>query len=326
MQFTKPNLGNVKAKILLLGSAGAGKTYGALTFPKPAVIDSEGSVDLYAADFDFVSVPTKSLSEAIDLTDAVINGKVKIDGKPCETLVIDSLTSFYNTVQHAGMADDGSIGMQQWGLIKRKFGEFVDMLYHKADCHVICTSWVKPKFTGNDKKSGELLSDGEVIDGDRKVSYAFDLIFKLNFDEKTGKRTATVLKARGVFGKHFNAGDVIPGGFNYELIRPILEGLKSRGKRDTGGTESDAVKTDKQLFQADTAQDHTAQLADAIASFDKAFPGTATGDRTRGIIDAIVGHFDLQTRPGKWADVTAQQLKWAAGYYAKFQLEEQHAK
>jgi AAA domain len=317
MAFQKPKLGSVKAKILLIGEPGSGKTYAGLTFPAPAVIDSEGSVDLFSDQFDFVSVATKSLKEAIDATNEVMHGKVLVDGQPCKTLVIDSLTSFYNTIQHASMKTDGDIGMQGWGLIKRRFGAFLDTLYTKVDVHVVATAWVKPKFTGQDKKSGEMLSDGEVLDGDRKMSYAFDLVFKLSVDEK-GNRTAKCLKARGIFGKAFKQGQVIKGGFTWATIEPILAQYQDLPARAQGQSEEDVLEQDRQFLVGEKPlADHTSALRYAFSSYTACFPTTPKEEIGVEILGAIKGHFDLQEIPKRSSDVTADQLKWAGDYFAK---------
>jgi len=88
-----------RAKVLLIGEAGSGKTHAALTFPNPAVIDAEGSVDWFADRFKFKAVATKSYSDVRDLIRSVREGHV-----PCETVVIDSLTTIYNGLINAASA------------------------------------------------------------------------------------------------------------------------------------------------------------------------------------------------------------------------------
>lgn len=318
MSFKKPVLGNARAKILLLGEPGAGKTFGALTFPAPAVIDAEGSVTLFGEQFDFVSDATKSVAEAIKMAEDVAAGRVKMDdGRPCQTLVIDSLTSLYNTVQIAAMGKNGEIDMQKWGLIKRSFSSLLDILYTKTDMHVVCTSWIKPKFTGNDKKTGELLADGEIMDGDRKSSYAFDLIFKLRVDPNTGKRSVLVMKARGIFGKHFEAGQVIHKPFSYELLAPIFEGLKGRGKHKTGPTEEESAVADKRMLEQGDEKNLKEMAAYALRSFRKVYPKATLAESQQRIFMAIQNEFGYDVLPNRASEVAPEHFKWAGDLYSE---------
>lgn len=317
MPFQKPQLGSVKAKILLVGSFGSGKTYGGLTFPRPAVIDSEGSADLYARDkdgngFDFVWCPTKSLKDALSEIQDVMKGKVLVDGKPCETLVLDSLSSFYDTVQYAMMRKDGAIDVQAWGLIKRQYAEFLDTLYHKVKTHVVATARVKPKFTGTDAKSGELLSDGEIIDCDKKVGYAFDLVFKLAVEK--GKRTAKVMKTRGLFSTVFSEGQVIDGGFSWSLIEPVLAQYQSGPDRETGITTEESAAKDAAMMHA---SDRGTLLKTAGEACRDYIGATTHEEVLSCMAEEIAQHFALDAHPKRFADMTVEQLAWAAEHFTK---------
>jgi hypothetical protein len=316
--FQKPQLGSVKAKILLVGSFGSGKTYGALTFPRPAVIDAEGSVDLYGDEFDFVSLPTKSVQDAMDAVSQVTRGRVEVGGKPCETLVLDSLSSFYDTIQFAMMGDSGDIDQQKWGLIKRQYGEFIDTLYHKVNIHVVATARVKPLFVQKGKENakvpeGAFLVDGEIIDCDKKVGYAFDLVFKLSVDEK-GNRKARVMKSRGIFSADLPHGKVIDGGFSWALIEPILAKYKDGAERQTGNTSGEAAKQDLTMM---TAPDRSAVLK-AAGEACKAHTGATSAEMLLGFMaSAITEQFGLDNPPQKFNDMNVEQLTWAAEHFTK---------
>lgn len=316
--FQKPQLGSVKAKILLVGSFGSGKTYGGLTFPRPAVIDSEGSVDLYGNEFEFVSVPTKSLKEALGAINEVMRGKVEVAGKPCDTLVIDSLSSFYDGVQHAMMRPDGSIDMQAWGLIKRKYAEFIDTLYHKTDVHVVATARVKPKFSADktDKKTGELLQDGEIIDCDKKVPYAFDLVFWLSIDAN-GKRTAKVMKSRGIFSKELPQGKVIDGGFSWSVVEAVLNKHKTGPARNTGKISEEVLEQDAAMLNP---VNHTDALRAAYEALIAWKPETSKKEAAEEMLRTIAIEMEIAEKE-KLADLTPGQLTWLAEHFTKMREE-----
>jgi hypothetical protein len=219
LQFKAATPATRRAKILLLGEAGTGKSHAALTFPKPAVIDAEGSIDWFADRFQFVSVNTKSYRDVQDILADIRAGNV-----PCETVVIDSLTTIYNGLLAAVAGERDDLRPMDWGRIKRKFSAMLDELYLKLDKHVVCIGWIKPEYakqgtTVNGKRvaANELVQVGEQFDGDKKTSHAFDFIFKLEGND--GKRTrATVLKSRSGALK---AGQTIED-FSFKTIEALL--------------------------------------------------------------------------------------------------------
>lgn len=213
-----------RAKVLLLGEAGVGKTHAALTFPKPAVIDAEGSIDWFADRFKFIAVPTKSYADVRDLLGNVRNGQTK-----CETIVIDSLTSIYNGLVNAATIErqkNGSDDLRplDWGRIKRKFSSLLDELYHQLPVHVVCVGWIKPEYAkpgdrinGKTVSANDLVKIGETFDGDRKTLYAFDFAFKILGND--GKKTrAQVLKSRSGM---LTQGQVIEN-FSWETLKALL--------------------------------------------------------------------------------------------------------
>jgi len=239
-----------RAKVLLLGEAGSGKTHAALTFPKPAVIDAEGSIDWFADRFDFVAVPTKSYADVRDLIKSVRAGRV-----PCETLVIDSLTSIYNGLLNAASSEREDLRPLDWGRIKRKFSSLLDELYHQLPMNVVCIGWIKPEYAkpgdninGQVVKANDLVKIGETFDGDKKTLYAFDFVFKLEVVK--GKYFATVVKSRSGALK---AGQKIAD-FSWKTLAPLLP---SGGDDYHGMTDEEQIVRDGGVLetQDDSAGD-----------------------------------------------------------------------
>jgi hypothetical protein len=213
-----------RAKVLLIGEPGVGKSHVSLTFPKPAVIDAEGS--------------------------AVREGKV-----PCDTLIIDSLTSIYNSLVNQATLErqtkspsnpypSDDLRPLDWGRIKRKFSSLLDELYHKLPCNVVCVGWIKPEYAkegdvvGNKTvKANEMVKVGEQFDGDRKTMYAFDFVIKVLSND--GKRTkAQVVKSRA---GGLKAGQVVED-FGYKTFQKLMP----QGEETyTGMTDEEAQERDR---------------------------------------------------------------------------------
>lgn len=207
-----------RAKVLLIGEAGSGKTHAALTFPSPCVIDAEGSIDWFADRFKFVATATKSYRDV-----SKIIAEARAGDMPGETLVIDSLTTIYNGLVNAASSDRDDLRPLDWGRIKRKNSIMLDELYHKLDMHVVCTGWIKARYAkagqrvGNEVvKKNDLVEIDQVFDGDRKVSYAFDFIVKMECVD--GRYFGTIVKSRSGALK---AGERIEN-FGWEIIKPLL--------------------------------------------------------------------------------------------------------
>ena len=271
MQFTKSQKTTRRAKVLLIGEAGSGKTHAALTFPKPAVIDAEGSIDWFSDRFDFLSVNTKSFSDARDLLTQVRRGSVD-----CETVVIDSLTSIYNGLLLAASLQREDLRPLDWGRIKRKFSSLLDELYFKTDKHVVCIGWIKPEYArpgqivnGVEVKASELVRIGEVFDGDKKTNHAFDFIFKIESND--GKNTrATVVKSRS---KELVAGQIIPN-FSFQTIKNILPvgNTVATGMSDEEQIQKDSdVPSPKELLEqfGGTATDFKVLIKTLIPDWDE---------------------------------------------------------
>jgi hypothetical protein len=245
LAFQPVQAANRRAKVLLIGEAGTGKTHASLTFPRPVVIDAEGSADWFADRFAFEAVPTKSYSDVRTLLEQVRTKRVN-----CETVIIDSLTTIYNGLVNAATIDrmkQGSDDLRplDWGRIKRKFSSLLDELYHQLPVNVVCIGWIKPEYAktgdkvnGQIVKPNDLVKLGETFDGDRKTLYAFDFVLKILGNDGT-RTKAEVIKSRS--GK-LKQGQVI-NDFSWKTLEALLpkgEGSyrgmtdEEQGNRDDG--------------------------------------------------------------------------------------------
>jgi len=192
--FTKKTTGIAKAKVLILGDYGVGKTHYALTFPEPLVIDTENALGFFRNRFDFMDAHTRSYDEINQLMDQAIAKRI-----PGETLVIDSITSIYKALQEAHPDD------VFYKIITKKFTKLIDKLYGKIPMHVVMTAWEKPEYAAegtiipgrkNPIGEDERVVTGYTIEANRKALFAFDFVFRIVIDKNTKRRYAVVLKSR----------------------------------------------------------------------------------------------------------------------------------
>lgn len=291
-KFQKAKPKKLALKVLLIGTEGTGKTRAALTFPSPAVIDTETGTDLFARKFDFDVFQTKSVKEAVEAVNEAMKG-------PYETIVLDSMTPIYNSLTSAaeGAQRDGSLSAKQWGTIKKTCSKLIDALMVKAKQHVVCTAWVKDKYAkagsivnGRTVGAQELISLGEIADFDKKLGHAFDFVFRM---DNTNGYVARVIKARGDLwpaGKEI----VFTGKAFFEVFVQALqaEGLTLGTDARNEQTEADAARTDEELFESEVPT-----VADLTELFDEAKAHKMIADPTLGayIVRTVEG-FTPQSR------------------------------
>lgn len=271
LQFSKSEPALRRAKVLLIGDPGTGKTHAGLTFPKPAVIDAEGSSGWFADRFEFDAVATKSYRDVVELVRSV-----RASGK-YETLVVDSLTSIYQSLMNAASAEREDLRPLDWGRIKRKFSQLTDELYNQLPMHVVCIGWVKAEYAkagdivnGKTVGSNDLVKLGEVFDGDKKAMHAFDFIFRMTVEN--GRFFATVVKSRS---GQLKAGQRIEN-FSWSTIAPLV------GNSDAphGMTDDQALVRDRGVVEEKVAPPVVAAALDRTkldALFAEMHPGVRIG-------------------------------------------------
>lgn len=227
-------------KMLVYGDWGTGKTSGALTFPNPIVIDTEGGVLPYAKDFQF------SHAEAVtpDEIQAVLEeiAQMKHDG----TIIVDSITmtksvtndalalekqrkvaaqnSRYNTTK----SDD--LTMQDWA----KRNQLLGRLYRTAmgiAPFLIVISREKTLFYQGEDGNEFPVAIGVAPDVDNKAPYEFDIVVRVYKEHtrhaKTKKITKTEYKA---VVEKIRAGPTCPmkqgtvlNEFNFDQFKDLIE-------------------------------------------------------------------------------------------------------
>ena len=187
-----------KAKILLWGSYGTGKTFQALHFPAPAIVDMERGSENYTSQFDFKTFhatdPDKVMQGIMWL------GKNTHDRK---TVILDSMTEFWSALQKKWsdiflQKNTNSVGNKEefyelqprdWATIKAEFKDFLRKMLD-LDMHIVCTCREKTLY-----EEGKFLKKiGEVQDSDRSLPYLFDTVVRL--EKLDGKHIAVVEKDR----------------------------------------------------------------------------------------------------------------------------------
>lgn len=255
--FKKPEQGKAYVKLLLFGVAGTGKTRGALTFPKPAVVDTEGGTAFFANRVDFVSVEERGYKAILGLIDEVESGNVA-----CESFVIDSVTSVYNVLQLA-LSDDGSKALRpmDWGILKSRFKAMLDFSYDALPKHVVFTAHEKAEYAregqvvdGRVVKPNELVTVGYIPDCDRKVEHCVDFVFRTTFEE--GKYWWTCIKSRS---------DAFNKGQRYEALS------WTDFQKVVAGGSTAVRRTDSQVARGEALADSN-RPSDAVSEQDAAPP------------------------------------------------------
>ncbi len=214
LKAKKPAMIESRLKALFYGNAGVGKTMAAIQFPKPYIIDTEGSTNkpqyvkaiekvdgavLMTVDFD------EMISEVRELL------TTKHDYK---TLVIDSLTLLYNDLLEKSERKVGTEFGRHYAESNKRMKQLLNLLF-RLDMNVIITCHSKNEYGQN------LAVLGQTFDGYKKLDYLFDLVFEIQ--KRGANRTGLVRKSRI---ESFPDGEIFQ--FSYDEIanrygRKIIE-------------------------------------------------------------------------------------------------------
>lgn len=228
MAFRKPAVAKIGGKFLVFGDTSSGKTAFALTFPRIAAIDSETGMAHYEkrgitiAEKTYTNLLLIDNTADIDELESTLEDFVSGEyDEKISTLVIDSETKFYNTMQVAAMeveerrarstggdVDDSTVSQRQWGRIKllnMKLQQTKIDLSSKG-IHVVS---IGQSADERDKKDSTKIV-GEKPDMHKTVKFDYDTILRF-FTEKNKKTGeveffAEVLKDRTEVTK---IGDII---------------------------------------------------------------------------------------------------------------------
>ena len=274
MAFRKPRATKIGGKFLVYGFSGEGKSYFGLTFPKIGAIDSETGLAFYEdTDIEingktynnlaFVDT-TSDLDELEEDLDNIIDGDVDI-----ETLLIDSETKFYNTMDiGATEAEEKKAKLNgkvvdarsKWGRIKN-----INMKFQQAKItasakgvHVVSTAQGL-EITDDDAKK----VIGYKPDAHKSLKFDYDVVlrFYVEEDKKTKERRyfAEVLKDRTNVTK---VGQVIEN-CTYDVWKSYFD------KRN--GLETSGANFTKDLKKSTDSVLNNAELSDKLAKDIKSF-------------------------------------------------------
>lgn len=240
-----------KAKVLVYGDAGTGKTRFALSWPGVAMIDTEGGADLYGGRYDFQVLRTKSLADVVKAIEAV----KKDNGQTVQTLVIDPITVVWQVLQEAGQqaaearaqrynraAEDVALTQRDWGLIKRKlYSAMIDLV--NLPVNVVLTAHLKDETeTRKDGRGQDVqVKIGEKPDAEKKTAYWCDVVIRLAVEK--GEHVGYVEKDRSGL---FKVGQRIPD-ISYQHFVPLLEAYAA-GAVVEQPNEDEAIQRDAALI------------------------------------------------------------------------------
>ena len=204
LKAKKPASIDQRLKALFYGAAGVGKTMAAIQFPKPYIIDTEGSTNKpqYVRQIDKVGgavLMTIDFDEMVNEIKELLT--VKHDYK---TLVIDSLSIPYSDLLDKAEKKVGNEFGRHYGEANKRMKQLLNLLF-RIDMNVIITSHSKNEYGQN------LAVLGQTFDCYKKLDYLFDLVFEIQ--ERGNNRVGIVKKSRI---ETFPKGDTFP--FDYEEI------------------------------------------------------------------------------------------------------------
>lgn len=248
--FVKASTKKKHLKISLYGGPGVGKTYFALGFPKPAVIDLEGGTDFYGNRFDFSVLDTKSFAEILDAVNFLETGKHDF-----QTLVIDPITIVWSSLQDGRLefkakdvnkvvsgAEKTDFNYRDWGQMKRFYSMLMTKLVN-LPMHIVIVGRMKDEYEINDR-SGEMTKKGVKLDAEKSTPYLPDIVFRFEIDNK-GNRIAVFEKDRS---GHFQVGSKHEN-LSYESFRPLIEQISKGQQQAIHQNEKDALIKDVNFFQ-----------------------------------------------------------------------------
>ncbi|HHT9109566.1 MAG TPA: AAA family ATPase [Candidatus Brocadiaceae bacterium] len=214
LKAKKPAMIESRLKALFYGNAGVGKTMAAIQFPKPYIIDTEGSTNKpqYVKAIDKVDgavLMTVDFDEMVNEVRELLTTKHEY-----KTLVIDSLTLLYNDLLEKAERKVGTDFGRHYGEANKRMKQLLNLLF-RLDMNVIITSHSKNEYGQN------LAILGQTFDCYKKLDYLFDLVFEI---QKRGVHRVGLVKKSRI--ESFPDGESFP--FSYEEIaklygRHILE-------------------------------------------------------------------------------------------------------
>jgi len=187
LKAKKPAMIESRLKALFYGNAGVGKTMAAIQFPKPYIIDTEGSTNKtqYVREIEKVGgavLMTVDFDEMVNEVRELLTTQHEY-----KTLVIDSLTLLYNDLLEKAERKVGTEFGRHYGEANRRMKQLLNLLF-RLDMNVIITSHSKNEYGQN------LAVLGQTFDCYKKLDYLFDLVFEIQ--KRGSTRVGVVKKSR----------------------------------------------------------------------------------------------------------------------------------
>jgi hypothetical protein len=202
-------------KIIAAGAAGGGKTRfcidgGSYTITKEGtikgagevwpdllIINAEGGVPAYEEPFEgqFRVVHTADIFTLSEIVEDIKNKKVI-----CDTLAIDTWTTFRNIVRDAEEKKSGKLEMQQFGRINRAMTKLQNNLA-QLPCHVILViheSDIIEQNGNNATRKAGVSNNGMKLEANKNIAQWADFILWFE-PRKGGGSLAAISKARGTY-------------------------------------------------------------------------------------------------------------------------------
>jgi hypothetical protein len=224
---------------------GSGKTRAALTFPRVALVDTEGGSKRYRGHPD---VPPFAVLDAKTLADMkMILAFIQEDGgKTYDTLVIDTVTALYD-VEKAALTNNHQKDMtfKDWAKLNSRMKTFYHELEH-LPIHVIVVARQSTEYDGS---ATELRRIGQKPDSDKALPYTFDFIVRMQAD-----LSGIVEKSRGVaLGSRGVLAEV-----NWSVFEPVASAYQ-RGSHIATESEAEAAEREADMTWDDDAMTGFAQ-------------------------------------------------------------------
>lgn len=181
-----------KPKFMISGESGVGKTFFALDFPKPYLIDSEGGAtrQQYQEKLKKTGGSYFGKEEGSQDFKAVIEEVKQLTTTKHEykTLIIDSFTYLYMLEASEAESKGGSDFGRDKKMANIPTRQLISVL-EKCDLNIILVCHSKTKW---ERRGKEIIDAGSTFDGYDKLEYILDLWVEIN----KGGKTFTVKKSR----------------------------------------------------------------------------------------------------------------------------------
>jgi len=177
--FTPATKRQTKIKVLLYGGAGVGKTLAALSFPRCAVIDTEGSTSLYQGREGYPSFDVLETSSVKQVEEAI--NFIRADkGASYDTLVFDSVSVLYNVLRKAEAAKNANstdMTFQNWARINRALGDLYASLTNMP-VHLVLIAREATEYITEGRN---LKATGVKPEIDKSLLYSADFVIRMTY-------------------------------------------------------------------------------------------------------------------------------------------------